>query len=461
MTSASLTDLLITRTRLATGAADGRERDLLGVRLVASSDGWLTFPGGRLPSGVAARVHDLATAAPPHVAGSHPEVVAECVTLLERACGPARVESTLIFGIDHDVQREPVPGVDLLTSAGAGSRVVESFERPLNWDREEWNDLVGGRLGPWAIAVAGDAVVSICHTPRPASASAAECGVWTRPDFRSRRLAEMTTAAWVELVRAPSRSLFYSTDERNRASQRVAARLGLRLIGVEYALDASPFAVGDAWGRALLDQYRGVWVPTPELETDAGNVGDAMHPEWFFRSFDEWDWWDQEQLPLAAQGPALDLGAGAGRAALWLQDQGIAVTAVDSSAGAVDVCRLRGVRDARVGDLCDPPADQRWRTILLLCGNLGLAGSWAGTRSLLARLAEIAAPDAVVVADTVDPLGPAEIGLRIRYKGTATPWWRQINVAVNGLGRLIDGTGWRIDRHLVDEPDHSVLLRRA
>lgn len=186
-----------------------------------------------------------------------------------------------------------------------------------------------------------------------------------------------------------------------------------------------------------------------------------MHPEWFFRGFDAWDWWDRELLPLAARGPALDLGAGAGRAGLWLQDRGLAVVAVDSSPGAVEVCRLRGVRDARLGDLCDPPADQSWRTILLLGGNLGLAGSWDSTRALFARLAEISAPDALVIADTVDPRGPAEIGLRIRYKRTATPWWRQINVPVNELAQLIEGTGWRLDRHLVDEPDHSVLLRRA
>jgi SAM-dependent methyltransferase len=186
-----------------------------------------------------------------------------------------------------------------------------------------------------------------------------------------------------------------------------------------------------------------------------------MHPSWFFRGFEEWDPWDRELLPLAARSPALDLGAGAGRASLWLQEQGVEVTAVDSSPGAVEVCRARGVRDVRLGDLRDPPTDRRWRAILLLCGNLGLGGSWDGTRRLLTRLAEISAADAVLVADTVDPNGPPDIGLRLRWGGLATPWWPQRNLPVAEVAAIVDGTGWVVDRHIVELPDHAVLLRHA
>ena len=97
-------------------------------------------------------------------------------------------------------------------------------------------------------------------------------------------------------------------------------------------------------------------------------------------------------LPLPATGTVLDLGCGAGRTALYFQDRGLEITAVDSSPGAVESCRLRGVRDVRLGDLNDPPVDREWATVLLLCGNLGLGGSWDGNRKLLARLAEISAP---------------------------------------------------------------------
>lgn len=432
-----------------------------GLRLVASPDRWLVFPGGELSGRVAARVRDLAAGKPaPDGQNPYPVLVEKCRAVLESELGETRVVSAPIYWIDRDIPAEPIPGVEVVTSADGGGRLRHAA-RPGNWDEEEWQDLVTGRLGPWAMAIANGTVVSICHTPGGLTLTAAECGVWTHPDHRGQRLAGATTAAWAKLVRAPRRSIFYCTDDRNTASQQVAARLGLRQIGRQYSLDAAPLSIGDAWGQALLDHCRGVWVPPPELEIGSGQIGDAMHPEWFFRSFEEWDWWDRELLPLVAQGPALDLGAGAGRASLWLQEQGATVTAVDSSAGAVDVCRLRGVNDARVGDLRNPPTDQRWRTILLLCGNLGLAGSWQKTRALLARLAEVSAPDAAIVGDTVEPGGPPEADLRIRYKAMATPWWRQLNVPVTDVPALVAGTGWCVDRHLIERPDHSLLLRRA
>jgi SAM-dependent methyltransferase len=215
----------------------------------------------------------------------------------------------------------------------------------------------------------------------------------------------------------------------------------------------------DAWGAALLDHFHGREVPTPQLEVDTGETGPAMHPEWFFRSFDDWDWWDQELLPLIETGPVLDLGAGAGRAALYLQDRGIEVTAVDSSPGAVEVCRRRGVRDVRLADLSDALSDRRWAAILLLCGNLGLGGSWDGSRQLLTRLAQQSAPGAILIGDSVDPRGPGEIRLRIRYRDLVTPWWKQRNVSKSEIPALVHDTGWQIERQLEDGVDHAVLLR--
>ena len=217
----------------------------------------------------------------------------------------------------------------------------------------------------------------------------------------------------------------------------------------------------DAFGAALLDYLEGNEVPPLTLEVDGGPSVSAMHPEWFFRSFAHWDPWDRELLPLATEGPVLDLGAGAGRAALYLQERGLSVTAVEASPGAAEVCRRRGVRDVRLGDLNDPPTDQTWATVLLLCGNLGLGGTWQGNRSLLTRLAEISAPDAVLIGDSVTPEGDPGIRLRIRYKNVVTPWWPQYNIPADQLPDLVSGTGWRIDRHLEQGPDHAALLRRA
>lgn len=217
----------------------------------------------------------------------------------------------------------------------------------------------------------------------------------------------------------------------------------------------------DAFGAALLDYLEGREVPGLVLEFEGGGSGPAMHPEWFFCSFGQWDWWDRELLPLIERGPVLDLGAGAGRAALYLQGRGIRVTAVEASPGAAEVCRRRGVADVRLGDLNEPPSDLAWAGVLLSCGNLGLGGSWQGNRRLLARLAELAPPGAVLVGDSVTPDGLPRVVLRIRYRDLVTPWWPQYNIPADQMAALIEGTDWRLDRHLKDGDDHAVLLRRA
>ena len=122
---------------------------------------------------------------------------------------------------------------------------------------------------------------------------------------------------------------------------------------------------------------------------------------------------------------------------------------------------MRGVRDVCLADLNDAPEDRRWGAVLLLCGNLGLGGSWDGNRQLLSRLAQQSAPGALLIGDTVEPGDPAEIRLRIRYRDMVTPWWEQRNVAKTEIPALVDGTGWQIERQLEDGVDHAVLLRNG
>jgi SAM-dependent methyltransferase len=218
----------------------------------------------------------------------------------------------------------------------------------------------------------------------------------------------------------------------------------------------------DAFGVALLDYCEGRHVPELMLEVKGGSSGPAMHPEWFFRSFECWDWWERELLPLVRCGPVLDLGAGAGRAALYFQQRGLLpVTAVDASPGAVEVCRRRGIADVRLGNANNPPRDRSWAAVLLLCGNLGLGGSWEGNRRLLTQLAARVTPGTVLVGDSVTPAGSPQVDLRIRYKDLITPWWPQYNIPAERMAALVDGTGWTISRHLQDGEDHAVLLRRT
>ena len=101
----------------------------------------------------------------------------------------------------------------------------------------------------------------------------------------------------------------------------------------------------------------------------------------------------------------LDIGAGAGRACLALQERGHDVLALDTSPAAVRVCRKRGVRDTFTGTVHDL-ADGRpgpFDTFLLLGNNLGLLGTPQTAPGFLAALTALSSPDARVVGIGTDP----------------------------------------------------------
>ncbi|MYY09363.1 GNAT family N-acetyltransferase [Streptomyces sp. SID4919] len=124
---------------------------------------------------------------------------------------------------------DPTP-LPLIASTTDGRRTAGHLIRPDNWQPDEWNELVNGRMGEWAMAVHDREPVSICFTPA-SNATAAEAGVWTRPDFRGKRLAPAVVAAWSQREHRTRTVLFYSTTADNHASRSVARALGLTPLG--------------------------------------------------------------------------------------------------------------------------------------------------------------------------------------------------------------------------------------
>ncbi|KGM30543.1 GNAT family N-acetyltransferase, partial [Inquilinus limosus] len=83
---------------------------------------------------------------------------------------------------------------------------------------------------PWCAALVDGEMTSVAFAAR-LSAGGAELGVTTARAFRGRGHAAAVAAGWSRLPALRSRTLFYSTGQANISSQRVVARLGLRLIG--------------------------------------------------------------------------------------------------------------------------------------------------------------------------------------------------------------------------------------
>ncbi len=85
---------------------------------------------------------------------------------------------------------------------------------------------------PVVAIVEGDRAVSICQSVRK-SEEAEEAGVDTLLSHRGKGYAAQVVAGWAGIVREQGRIPLYSTSWDNRASQRVAEKLGLELYGVD------------------------------------------------------------------------------------------------------------------------------------------------------------------------------------------------------------------------------------
>jgi SAM-dependent methyltransferase len=147
---------------------------------------------------------------------------------------------------------------------------------------------------------------------------------------------------------------------------------------------------------------------------------------------------DAEVLALAAA-PVLDLGCGPGRHLAALQARGTVALGVDLSPVAVRLARDRGAA-AIPGDVFGTvPRSGRWRTALLLDGNIGIGGA---PEALLRRTRELLAPGGAALVE-LDPPGAPTRRTRIRIEagGEVSDWFRWARVGVDGVGPLAARAG--------------------
>src|SRR4029453_773903 len=100
------------------------------------------------------------------------------------------------------------------------------------------------------------------------------------------------------------------------------------------------------FGAMLIDAVEGRASEQEIIERDDGFF-DTSTIDYYLAPFRRWDAVERRALRYV-RGRVLDVGCGAGRVALELQARGREVVAIDSSPGAVEVTRRRGVRDVRL-----------------------------------------------------------------------------------------------------------------
>ena len=134
----------------------------------------------------------------------------------------------------------------------------------------------------------------------------------------------------------------------------------------------------------------------PVLRSRCGSVVELHVDRWRAEADDV-----ERELLDTLLDPVMDVGCGPGRIVAALAGAGRAALGVDVSDAAVAEARRRGAAALGRSVFAPLPGERRWASIVLFDGNIGIGGDPV---VLLARVADLFAPDGVVLVE-VDPPG--------------------------------------------------------
>ena len=224
----------------------------------------------------------------------------------------------------------------------------------------------------------------------------------------------------------------------------------------------------DIWGRI----YRDHWERDPHphvIERDDGREDRFESAAHYFeapRSRAE------AEAFRGLAGPALDVAAGPGSYAIYLQNHGLTVTAVDSSPLAVKIAGMRGCLDARVMDLraldFDPAS---FESIVCMGNTFGAHQNPETLPVYLAKMRWLAADGATLVTSTIDPLDtddpghlryhernrergrpPGLLSVRLSYREELTDWFDLWLTTRDEVEPIASVAGWELVHEAADGP---------
>lgn len=228
----------------------------------------------------------------------------------------------------------------------------------------------------------------------------------------------------------------------------------------------------DAYGKGLLSYLNGNKKTKYTVMSDV-----AATERWpislFFRDYEEMP--PLEKIALnACSGRVLDIGAGAGSHALWLQNRGIDVTALDLSEGATEAMRRRGVKQIIKNDFFHYDTDQPYDTLLLLMNGIGIVERVERLPLFFEKAAGLLKKGGKVIVDSSDLLylycnedGEITLDLNGDYYGELSyrmdfakyqgEWFKWLFVDQTTLSDVAQRHGFTSKQLFVDEHHHFLI----
>jgi len=235
----------------------------------------------------------------------------------------------------------------------------------------------------------------------------------------------------------------------------------------------------DAYGQELWNCHRGS-TDWEIIERDDGLVA-CESARQYFHAYKDWPIHEREGLKRV-RGRVLDIGAGAGRVALELQQRGMDVLAIDNSPLAIKTANVRCVKRARVlaiEEIC--ALRGRFDTIVMYGNNFALFCGLRKARRLLREMLAITNPGARIIGSVVDPYQTKEpchlayhernrrrgrmggqLRLRVRHLAYIGEWFEYLFMSEEEVREIVTGTGWEVEEIIpAGRPRYAVVLEKS
>ena len=229
----------------------------------------------------------------------------------------------------------------------------------------------------------------------------------------------------------------------------------------------------DIFGEALLDylseNYESDIITYSSLDEE-----DVLPLPYLFRDFEQMPKIEQKALEYC-KGKVLDIGCGAGSHSLWLQKNGHDTTALDSSAGAIEVCKKRGVHNTVQCNILDY-SSQKFDTLLLLMNGIGIVGKLNQLEEYLNHFKSLIHKNGQVLVDSSDIIYMfdtdedgghwvpgdvdyyGEVTFQMEYKGQKGPIFDWLYVDFDTLKKYAEQCGFKTE--LIVKGDHYDYLAK-